>query len=195
MIDVVVRMLDENGRRSCHRYSCRRERNDLMRAIDRWVINAVPRSPPNMVRALFVRPPRLACRCHAAGSIGERLRAVKLEPRRLVFQIREESVGQQRRTVALQDALHNSVAASRSRAGVGYDSGQLLRHLSRIREDQRRAAAGSGGRPEKQRRVKAFELAHARKAITIGERVQTPTMAVLWQPASSSSSYFVNAPE
>ena len=51
---------------------------------------------------------------------------------------------------------------------------------------------------EKQHRVKALvELAHARKAITIGERVQDAnTMAVLWQlGVEFVQGYFVNAPE
>ncbi|MBM2853909.1 MAG: hypothetical protein HW417_837, partial [Steroidobacteraceae bacterium] len=51
---------------------------------------------------------------------------------------------------------------------------------------------------DKQSRVKLLvDLAHSRKAVTIGERVQDAnTMAVLWQlGVEFIQGYFVNAPE
>ncbi len=204
MIDVVVRMLDEDGQEVLPSlFMPAAERNNLMRGIDRWVIDAVlTLAAEQESGALFVRlsSDSLADATLPAW-IGERLRAVKVEPRRLVFQIREESVGQQlRETVALQDALHNlGCRLALEGFGVGHDSGQLLRHLSPdFVKISGALLQGLAADQEKQRRVKALvELAHARKAITIGERVQDAnTMAVLWQlGVEFVQGYFVNAPE
>ncbi|MBM5812020.1 MAG: EAL domain-containing protein [Gammaproteobacteria bacterium] len=204
MVDLVVRMLDEAGQEVLPSlFMPAAERNDLMRAIDRWVIGAAIALGLEVdAGALFVR---LSHDSLADASlppwIGERLGSAGLPPQRLVIQLREETVAQQlREAVALQDALRAmGCRLALEGFGAGRNDGQLLQHMQ---PDFIKIAGallqGLAADQDKQQRVKALvELAHSRKAVTIGERVQDAnTMAVLWQlGVEFIQGYFVSAPE
>lgn len=204
MVDLVVRMLDEDGQEVLPSlFMPAAERHDLMRAIDRWVVSAaIELGRGGSAGALFVRlsEDSLADATLPAWIAG-RLGSAGLPPQRLVVQLREETVAQRlREAVALLDALHGiGCRLALEGFGGGRDGGQLLRHLQ---PDFVKIAGallqGLAADQDKQQRVKALvELAHSHKAITIGERVQDAnTMAVLWQlGVEFIQGYFVSAPE
>jgi diguanylate cyclase (GGDEF)-like protein len=204
MFDVLVRMLDEQGQEVLPSvFMPAAERNDLMKNVDRWIIGAAmsfcaARKPG----ALFVRLSQDTLADDSlAGWLTDNLRKVKIEPARIVFQLREQVASQHIKEAV---ALHKVLAERGFRFalegfGVGRDTEQLLNHL---RPDfvkiHGALMQGLSADQDKQARVKAMvELARKRKAVTIGERVQDAnTMAVLWQlGVEFIQGYFVNAPE
>jgi diguanylate cyclase (GGDEF)-like protein len=204
MFDVLVRMLDEQGQEVLPSvFMPAAERNDLMKNIDRWVIGAAmsfcaARKPG----ALFVRvsadtlsDPSLP------GWLANQLKAVKIEPARIVFQLREDVAAQHVKEAV---ALHKVLADRGFRFalegfGMGRDTEQLLGHLKPdFVKIHGALMQGLSADQDKQARVKAMvELARKSKSVTIGERVQDAnTMAVLWQlGVEFIQGYFVNAPE
>ena len=204
MFDVLVRMLDEQGQEVLPSvFMPAAERNDLMKHIDRWVIGAAmsfcaARKPG----ALFVRLSQDTLADAALPAwLGENLKKVKIEPARIVFQIREESAAQQiKEAVALHKALsERGFRFALEGFGMGRDTEQLLKHLKPdFVKIHGALMQGLSADQDKQARVKAMvELARKCKAVTIGERVQDAnTMAVLWQlGVEFIQGYFVNAPE
>jgi diguanylate cyclase (GGDEF)-like protein len=204
MFDVLLRMLDEQGQEVLPSvFMPAAERNDLMKNVDRWVIGAAmsfcaARKPG----ALFVRLSRDTLADDTLpGWLADNLRKVRIEPARIVFQVREEVAAQHIKDAV---ALHKVLAERGFRFalegfGVGRDTEQLLNHLRpdfvKIHGALMQGLSADQG---KQARVKAVvELARKRKAVTIGERVQDAnTMAVLWQlGVEFIQGYFVNAPE
>jgi diguanylate cyclase (GGDEF)-like protein len=204
MYDVLVRMLDAQGQEVLPSvFMPAAERNDLMKNIDRWVIGAAmsfcaARKPG----ALFVRLSQDTLSDAALpGWLAEQLRKVRIEPARIVFQIREEAAAQQ---IKESVALHKMLAERGFRFalegfGMGRDTEQLLNHLKPdFVKIHGALMQGLSADQDKQARVKAtVELARKCKAVTIGERVQDAnTMAVLWQlGVEFIQGYFVNAPE
>ena len=204
MYDVLVRMLDAQGQEVLPSvFMPAAERNDLMKNIDRWVIGAAmsfcaARKPG----ALFVRLSQDTLSDAALpGWLAEQLKKVRIEPARIVFQIREEAAAQQ---IKESVALHRMLAERGFRFalegfGMGRDTEQLLKHLKpEFVKIHGALMQGLSADQDKQARVKAtVELARKCKAVTIGERVQDAnTMAVLWQlGVEFIQGYFVNAPE
>jgi diguanylate cyclase (GGDEF)-like protein len=204
MYDVLVRMLDAQGHEVLPSvFMPAAERNDLMKKIDRWVIGAAmsfcaARKPG----ALFVRLSQDTLSDAALpGWLAEQLKKIRIEPARIVFQIREDSAAQQiKEAVALHKALSDcGFRFALEGFGMGRDTEQLLRHLKPdFVKIHGALMQGLSADQDKQARVKAtVELARKCKAITIGERVQDAnTMAVLWQlGVEFIQGYFVNAPE
>ncbi len=204
MYDVLVRMLDAQGQEVLPSvFMPAAERNDLMKNIDRWVIGAAmsfcaSRKPG----ALFVRLSQDTLSDAALpGWLAEQLKKIRIEPARIVFQIREEAAAQQiKEAVALHKALSDrGFRFALEGFGMGRDTEQLLNHLKPdFVKIHGALMQGLSADQDKQARVKAtVELARKCKAITIGERVQDAnTMAVLWQlGVEFIQGYFVNAPE
>jgi len=204
MFDVLVRMLDEQSQEVLPSlFMPAAERNDLMKNIDRWVVGAAmsfgaSRKPG----ALFVRLSQdTMCDATLPAWLSNQLKASRVDPQRIVFQVREEVASQQlKETVALQDALRErGFRFAIEGFGLGRDAEQLLGHLSPdFVKIHGALMQGLAADQDKQARVKRLvDLARARKAITIGERVQDAnTMAVLWQlGVEFIQGYFVNAPE
>jgi diguanylate cyclase (GGDEF)-like protein len=204
MFDVLVRMVDEQGEEVLPSlFMPAAERNDLMKNIDRWVINAAmsfcaSRKPG----ALFVRLSQDALSDTTLPAwLASQLKATHIEPPRIVFQIREEVAGQQiKEAVALRAVLRSmKFRFAIEGFGLGRDTEQLLSHLTPdFVKIHGALMQGLSADQDKQSRVKTLvDLAHGRKAITIGERVQDAnTMAVLWQlGVEFIQGYFVNAPE
>jgi diguanylate cyclase (GGDEF)-like protein len=204
MFDVLVRMLDEEGQEVLPSvFMPAAERNDLMKNIDRWVIGAAmsfcaARKPG----ALFVRLSQDTLSDAALpGWLAENLKKVRIEPARIVFQIREVVAAQQIKEAV---ALHRLLAEGGFRFalegfGTGRDTELLLNHLKPdFVKIHGALMQGLSADQDKQARVKSVvELARKCKAVTIGERVQDAnTMAVLWQlGVEFIQGYFVNAPE
>jgi diguanylate cyclase (GGDEF)-like protein len=204
MYDVLLRMLDEQGQEVLPSvFMPAAERNDLMKNVDRWVVGAAmsfcaARKPG----ALFVRLSQdtLADAAFPAW-LGENLKKVKIEPARIVFQVREDVAAQQiKETVALHKLLaQRGFRFALEGFGMGRDTEQLLTHLKPDFVKVHGALMqGLSADQDKQARVKSVvELARKSKSVTIGERVQDAnTMAVLWQlGVEFIQGYFVNAPE
>jgi diguanylate cyclase (GGDEF)-like protein len=204
MFDVLVRMLDEQGQEVLPSlFMPAAERNDLMKNIDRWVIGAAmsfcaARKPGG----LFVRLSQDSLSDKSLpGWLANQLKTTKIEPARIVFQVREEVAAQQvKEALRLQDALRAlKFRFAIEGFGLGRDAEQLLSHLAPdFVKIHGALMQGLSADQDKQSRVKSLvDLAHKRKAITIGERVQDAnTMAVLWQlGVECIQGYFVNAPE
>ncbi|MGQ0428495.1 MAG: EAL domain-containing protein [Gammaproteobacteria bacterium] len=204
MFDVLVRMLDEKGQEVLPSvFMPAAERNDLMKGIDRWVIGAAmafcaARKPG----ALFVRLSQdtLADSTLPAWLANE-LKATRIEPARIVIQVREEAASQQlKEAVALHQALRQrGFRFAIEGFGLGRDTERLLTHLKPdFVKIHGALMQGLSADQDKQARVKTLvELARDCKSVTIGERVQDAnTMAVLWQlGVEFIQGYFVNAPE
>jgi diguanylate cyclase (GGDEF)-like protein len=204
MFDVLVRMLDEQGQEVLPSvFMPAAERNDLMKNVDRWVVGAAmsfcaARKPG----ALFVRLSQdTLADASLPGWLAEQLKKTKIEPARIVFQVREDAVAQQVKDAV---ALHKTLAQRGFRFaiegfGMGRDTEALLNHLKPdFVKIHGALMQGLSADQDKQARVKAVvELARKCKAVTIGERVQDAnTMAVLWQlGVEFIQGYFVNAPE
>jgi EAL domain-containing protein (putative c-di-GMP-specific phosphodiesterase class I) len=152
--------------------------------------------------ALFVRLSRdTLSDASLPGWLADNLRKVRIEPARIVFQVREQVAAQQIKEAV---ALHRLLADHGFRFalegfGTGRDTEQLLNHLKPdFVKIHGALMQGLSADQDKQARVKSVvELARKCKAITIGERVQDAnTMAVLWQlGVEFIQGYFVNAPE
>ena len=204
MFDVLVRMLDEQGHEVLPSvFMPAAERNDLMKNVDRWVIGAAmsfcaARKPG----ALFVRLSQESLADPSLpGWLATQLKSTKIEPARIVFQVREEIAAQQIKEAM---ALHKVLSGRGFRFalegfGMGRDTELLLNHLKPdFVKIHGALMQGLSADQDKQARVKeTVELARKCKAVTIGERVQDAnTMAVLWQlGVEFIQGYFVNAPE
>ena len=204
MFDVLLRMLDEQGQEVLPSvFMPAAERNDLMKNIDRWVIGAAmsfcaARKPG----ALFVRLSQETLSDSTLPAwLDNQLKSTRIEPARIVFQVREETAaGQIKDAVILHKALHKrGFRFAIEGFGLGRDTEQMLGHLKPdFVKIHGALMQGLSGDQDKQARVKGLvELVRKCKAITIGERVQDAnTMAVLWQlGVEFIQGYFVNAPE
>jgi diguanylate cyclase (GGDEF)-like protein/PAS domain S-box-containing protein len=204
MYDVLVRMLDEQGQEVLPSvFMPAAERNDLMKSIDRWVIGAAmsfcaARKPG----ALFVRVSQDTLSDPGLPAwLADNLKKVRIEPARIVFQVREEIASQQiKDAIALHKVLSDrGFRFAVEGFGMGRDTEQLLNHLKPdFVKIHGALMQGLSADQDKQARVKeVVEVARKCKAVTIGERVQDAnTMAVLWQlGVEFIQGYFVNAPE
>jgi diguanylate cyclase (GGDEF)-like protein/PAS domain S-box-containing protein len=204
MFDVLVRMLDETGKEVLpSEFMAAAERNDLMKNIDRWVIGAsmsfcAARKPER----IFVRLSKDSVLDASIGTwLQNQLKAIRIESRRICFQITEETATQYlNQTKELTLNLHKlGFATALEHFGVGRDPLALLSAMpvQFIKVDGT-LMQGLSTDNDLQQKVKGFVATAKKKKIeTIAERVEDAnTMAVLWQLGIEFiQGYFVNAPE
>jgi diguanylate cyclase (GGDEF)-like protein/PAS domain S-box-containing protein len=204
MFDIMVRMLDEQGTEVLPtEFMAAAERNDLMKNIDRWVVGAsmsfgAARKPS----CLFVRLSMdTVLDKSLIGWLQTQLKAIKIEPQRICFQVTEEVATQQlnqtRELVVALRQLHFRFALEHF--GAGRDPLALLAKLPAdfIKIDGS-LMQGLANDNQLQQKVKGLvEAAKKKKLETIAERVEDAnTMAVLWQLGIEFiQGYFVNTPE
>ena len=153
MFDVLVRMLDEQGQEVLPSvFMPAAERNDLMKNIDRWVVGAAmsfcaARKPG----ALFVRlSQETLADPSLPGWLANQLKTTRIEPARIVFQVREEIAAQQiKDAVALHKVLSDRGLPVRDRRlwhGPRHRAAPESPEAG-LREDPRRPDAGPVGGP------------------------------------------------
>ena len=204
MYDVLVRMLDEQGREVLpSEFIPAAERNDLMKNIDRWVIGAsmafcAARKPD----AVFVRLARDSVTDRSLPIwLGNQLKAAKIEPRRVCFQVSEDVVA----NYLLQSKDMRTAIGSQGfafaieRFGAGADAQKVVEHLrpDYVKIDGSLMQGITHDAPLQQRVRVLVELAKGVGAATIADRVEDAnTMAVMWQLGIGFvQGYFVHKPE
>jgi diguanylate cyclase (GGDEF)-like protein/PAS domain S-box-containing protein len=204
MFDVLVRMLDEQGGEVLPAEFIRAaERNDLMKNIDRWVIGASMSFAANRkASCIFVRLSKDTILDKSVVSwLETQLRSLKIEPKRLCFQVTEEIATQYvRQTTDLSESLRKlGFRFALEHFGTGRDPFKLIDSIGMnfIKVDGS-LMQGLSTNQLQQQRVKGLVEAAKRKGVeTVAERVEDAnTMAVLWQlGVEFIQGYFVNAPE
>jgi EAL domain-containing protein (putative c-di-GMP-specific phosphodiesterase class I) len=204
MFDVLVRMIDHQGKEVLpSEFMAAAGRNDLMKNIDRWVVGAsLSFAAQKKPECLFVRLSRETARDPSFLEwLDNHLRSSRAEPRRLCFQVSEESAAShlsEIKTLATRLRERHFRFALDS-FGSGRDSGGLLEAvpLDFVKIDGT-LVQGLRADPKLQLRARLLIEAATRHSIqTIGERVEDAnTMAVLWQlGVQYIQGYFVNQPE
>ncbi len=204
MFDVLVRMLDEHGAEVLPaEFIAAAERNDLMKNIDRWVIGAsMSFSANRKLECIFLRISKdTVLDPTLIPWLETQLRAIRVDPQRLCFQVSEDLATQYvRQTKDLAQALgKRGFRFALEHFGIGRDPLKLLAEIDMhfIKIDGS-LMQGLSSNQLQQQRVKGFVEAAKRKHVeTIAERVEDAnTMAVLWQLGIEFiQGYFVNAPE
>jgi PAS domain S-box-containing protein/diguanylate cyclase (GGDEF)-like protein len=204
MFDVLVRMLDEQGGEVLPAEFIRAaERNDLMKNIDRWVIGASMSFAANRkASCIFVRLSKDTILDKSVVSwLETQLRSLKIEAKRLCFQVTEEIATQYvRQTTDLSESLRKlGFRFALEHFGTGRDPFKLIGSIGMnfIKVDGS-LMQGLSTNQLQQQRVKGLVEAAKRKGVeTVAERVEDAnTMAVLWQlGVEFIQGYFVNAPE
>jgi len=204
MFDVLVRMLDEQGSEVLPaEFIAAAERNDLMKNIDRWVIGAsVSFCANRKSECIFLRISKDSVLDKSLiGWLENQLKAIRIEPKRLCFQVSEElALAHLRPTMALAQSLRKlGLRFAIEHFGVAGESQRLLEgiDLNFIKIDGS-LMQGLSTSVLQQQKVKALvEAAKAKRVETVAERVQDAnTMAVLWQLGIEFiQGYFVNTPE
>ena len=204
MFDVLVRMIDHQGKEVLpSEFMAAAGRNDLMKNIDRWVVGAsLSFAAQKKPECLFVRLSRETARDPSFLEwLDNHLRSSRAEPRRLCFQVSEESATSHLSEIkALATRLRERhFRFALDSFGSGRDSGGLLEAvpLDFVKIDGT-LVQGLRGDPKLQLRARLLIEAATRHSIqTIGERVEDAnTMAVLWQlGVQYIQGYFVNQPE
>ena len=204
MYDVLVRMIDHQGKEVLpSEFMAAAARNDLMKNIDRWVVGAsLSFAAQKKPECLFVRLSRETARDPTFLEwLDNHLRTSRADPRRLCFQITEETAA------AYSTQVQALAAALRERrfrfALEGFGGGHgSIGMLDSVQMDfvkiDGTLIQGLAGNEQLQQRVRALvEAATKRLVQTIGERVEDAnTMAVLWQiGVQYIQGYFVNQPE
>ncbi len=204
MVDVLVRMLDEQGNEVLPaEFIAAAERNDLMKNIDRWVIGASMSFAANRkASCIFVRVSRDTILDKSLmGWLATQLKSLKIESKRLCIQVSEEIAMQYvRQTNELADSLRKlGFRFALEHFGTGRDPLKLLAGIGMnfIKIDGS-LMQGLSTNQLQQQRVKGLVEAAKRKGVeTIAERVEDAnTMAVLWQLGIEFiQGYFVTTPE
>jgi EAL domain-containing protein (putative c-di-GMP-specific phosphodiesterase class I) len=204
MFDVLVRMLDDQGTEVLPtEFIAAAERNELMKNIDRWVIGASMAFCANRkLECIFLRVSKDTVLDKTLLSwLESQLRAVKIKPQRLCFQVSEELASQYfRQTKELVQTLGKlGFRFAIEHFGIGRDPLKLLAEIDMhfIKIDGS-LMQGLSTNQLQQQRVKGLVDAAKRKRVeTVAERVEDAnTMAVLWQLGIEFiQGYFVNAPE
>jgi diguanylate cyclase (GGDEF)-like protein/PAS domain S-box-containing protein len=204
MFDVLVRMLDEQGNEVLPtEFIAAAERNDLMKNIDRWVIGAsMSFCATRRAECIFLRVSKDSILDRSLiGWLEIQLKAIRVEPKRLCFQVSEElAAAHLRPTMELAQNLRKlGLRFAIEHFGVGSDPQRLLEgiDLNFIKIDGS-LMQGLSTSVLQQQKVKALvEAAKAKHVETVAERVEDAnTMAVLWQLGIEFiQGYFVNAPE
>jgi multidomain signaling protein FimX len=204
MFDVLVRMLDHQGKEVLpSEFMPAAERNELLKNIDRWVIGAsLSFAAQRKPGCLFIR---LSKDSALDGSLPDwletQLRATRVEPERICFQVTEEIAATHLTSIGtLSKAMRaKHFRFALERFGSGRDPQGLLTSigLDFVKIDGA-LVQGLAASTELQSKVRALvEAATQRKIQTIAERVEDAnTMAVLWQlGVQYIQGYFVHAPE
>ena len=204
MFDMVVRMIDKQGKEILpSEFMPAAERNDLVAAIDRWVIVAAARfAQRSNPGCLFVRISRAsALDATLCGWLQQRLGDIGVEPRRLCIQVTEEvaarhpaEVGRQAR--ALKDL---GLRFALEHFGIGIDPLSLLGTLPLdfVKIDGSLMQGLTEDELLQSKVASLIEAAHASDVETIAERVEDAnTMAVLWQlGVQHLQGFLIQAPE
>src|SRR5271165_4344058 len=204
MIDVLVRMLDEQGNEVLPaEFIAAAQRNDLMKNIDRWVIGATISFAANRKAVcIFVRLSKdTVLDKTLIGWLDTQLKSLRIEPKRLCIQVTEELATQYvRQTKELSESLRKlGFRFALEHFGTGRDPLKLLSDIGMnfIKVDGS-LMQGLSTNQLQQQRVKGLVEAAKRKGVeTVAERVEDAnTMAVLWQLGIEFiQGYFVHAPE
>jgi diguanylate cyclase (GGDEF)-like protein/PAS domain S-box-containing protein len=204
MFDVLVRMLDEQGNEVLPtEFIAAAERNDLMKNIDRWVIGAsISFCATGKAECIFLRISKDSVLDRSLiGWLETQLKAIRVEPKRLCFQVSEElATAHLGPTIELAQSLRKlGLRFAIEHFGVGTDPQKLLGGIdvNFIKIDGS-LMQGLSTSILQQQRVKALvEAAKAKHIETVAERVQDAnTMAVLWQLGIEFiQGYFINTPE
>lgn len=204
MLDVLVRMLDEQGKEVLpSAFIPAAERNDLMKNVDRWVIGAsmsfcAARKPAGV----FVRLSRDTVNDKSLPIwLANQLKASKIEPARLCFQVAENVAMQYLlQTKELREAVRRyGFRFAVEHFGAGAEPQRVVDHLRPefVKVDGT-LMQGLATNAMLQQKVKDLvEVAKTVGAVTIAERVEDAnTMAVLWQLGIEFiQGYFVHKPE
>ena len=204
MFDVLVRMVDTQGKEILpSEFMPAAERNDLLKNIDRWVVNAAfSLAAKRKPGCLFVR---LSKSSVLDGSLipwlDNQLKNSQVDPARVCVQITEEIATKfVAETHRLADALRERrLRFAIEHFGVGRDPHGLITSLPMdfIKIDGS-LMQGLSENEDLQDKVRLLVEAATRKSIaTIAERVEDAnTMAVLWQlKVQYLQGYFVQQPE
>ncbi|MDE2306570.1 MAG: EAL domain-containing protein [Gammaproteobacteria bacterium] len=204
MFDVLVRMLDEQHNEVLPaEFMAAAERNDLMKNIDRWVIGAsMSFSANRKAECIFLRVSKDTMLDRTLATwLETQLRAIRVEPKRLCFQISEDLATEYlRQTKELAQALGKlGFRFAIEHFGAGRDPLKLLADIDMhfIKIDGSLMQGLSTNQLQQQRVKSLVEAAKRKRIETIAERVEDAnTMAVLWQLGIEFiQGYFVNAPE
>ena len=204
MVDLVVRMLDDNGEEVLPtEFLAAAQRTDLLKNIDRWVVGAAmsycaARKP----HRVFVRLSRDSMRDPTLGTwLQQQLRASGVDPRHVAFELPAElattHLKETKELQALVGPLGFELAIENF--GAGRDPAQLLSHVA-VNYVKIDGALMQGLASDRslQEQVKALvQEAKKHGVTTIAERVEDAnTMAVLWQlGVEFVQGYFVSSPE
>jgi EAL domain-containing protein (putative c-di-GMP-specific phosphodiesterase class I) len=204
MFDVLVRMLDEQGTEVLPaEFIAAAERNDLMKNIDRWVVGASMAFCANRKSScIFLRMSKDTLLDKTLiGWLESQLRATRIDPKRLCFQVSEDLATQySRQTKELAQNLgKRGFRFALEHFGTGKESVKLLSEIDvHFIKIDGALMQGLSTSQVQQQRVKILVDAAKRKQVeTVAERVEDAnTMAVLWQLGIEFiQGYFVNAPE
>lgn len=204
VFDVAVRMLDLQAREVLpSEFLPAAERNDLMRAIDRWVLGAaLAVISRRQVDMLFVR---LSKDSVVDGTLmawfDTQLKASHADPERLCIQVTEDVASRhlQHMQRLLGELRQRKLRLALEHFGAGRDSQGLMSALpvDYVKIDGS-LMQGLTGSPEAQQRVRNIVLAATERGIeTVAERIEDAnTMAVVWQlGVHHIQGFLVHAPE
>jgi len=204
MYDLLVRMIDLQGKEVLpSEFIPAAERNDLLKNIDRWVIGAsLSFAAQRKPGCIFVRLSRDSVLDPSMPMwLDGQLKATKAQAARICFQVPEDVASSYQMQVQLlsRELKRRGLKFALERFGGGRDPHGLLNAvpLDFIKIDGA-LIQGLAGNPEVQQKVRALvEAAHAKKILTIAERVEEAnTMAVLFQlGVQFVQGYFINEPE
>jgi PAS domain S-box-containing protein len=204
IFDVAVRMLDLQAREVLPSdFLPAAERNDMMRAIDRWVLGAaLAVISRRQVDVLFVRLSKdSVVDTTLMAWFDTQLKASRADPERLCLQVTEDVASRHLQPMQrlLGELRQRRVHLALEHFGAGRDSQGLMSALpvNYIKIDGS-LMQGLPGNPEAQQRVRAIVAAATERGIeTVAERIEDAnTMAVVWQlGVHYIQGFLVHAPE
>lgn len=204
IFDVAVRMLDLQAREVLpSEFLPAAERNDLMRAIDRWVLGAaLAVASRRQVDMLFVRLSKDSVVDTSLMSwFDAQLKASHAEPERLCIQVTEDVASRHLQPMQrlLGELRQRRVHLALEQFGAGRDPMGLMGALpvDFIKVDGA-LMQGLTGSLDAQQRVRAIVAAATERGIqTVAERIEDAnTMAVVWQlGVHYIQGFLVHAPE
>jgi diguanylate cyclase (GGDEF)-like protein/PAS domain S-box-containing protein len=205
MFDLLVRMLDETGQEVLpSEFLAAAERTDLMKNIDRWIVGAAmsfcATKKPHRV---FVRLSRDSMHDQTLGTwLQQQLKASRVKPEHIVFQITEEMAGAHPREARTLQGLLSALGfefAIEHFGASGDDAEKLLRRLpvNYVKVDGALMQGLANDRPLQEKVKGLVDVAREHNVTTIAEKVEDAnTMAVLWQIGIEFiQGYFINTPE
>lgn len=204
MFDLLVRMLDEAGEEVLpSEFLAAAQRTDLMKNIDRWIVGAsMAFCAAKKPHRVFVRLSRDSLHDQTLGTwLQQQLKASRVEPNRLVFEITEEMAhAEPREARSLQGLLSAlGIEFAIEHFGASGDAAALLHRLpvNYVKIDGALMQGLANDRPLQERVKTLVDVARGHGVTTIAERVEDAnTMAVLWQLGIEFiQGYFVNSPE